>query len=289
MPDQINVRQGFTLIELSLSIAFIAVLSIAVLLVISNSVSSYHRGITLNQINTVGMDLVDDMRTVVQSSPGHAFDNECPEGSERNEVGCQVLVSGKKQAEEVKIGGKTISEVPVYGVFCTGEYSYIWNSGYVFNSAVSINGETEQARKPHAAFKNGEKDSEKIVRLMKVSDELRAVCRGFDGGQKEGETNFVWNVENGGGMAISQDLLEADNLALYDLSVPLPAKSGEADNMFYSASFILGTIQGGINVKASGNFCTPPNDKEWAEMENFDYCAINKFNFAAQATGGVGQ
>ena len=35
---------------------------------------------------------------------------------------------------------------------------------------------------------------------------------------------------------------------------------------------------------SSGNFCKTPESFE--SDENFDYCAINKFNFAAQAIGG---
>ena len=61
-------KEGFTLIELSLSIAFISVLSLAVALIITNSISAYHRGLVLNQINTTGMELVDDMRAAVQNA-----------------------------------------------------------------------------------------------------------------------------------------------------------------------------------------------------------------------------
>ncbi len=62
-------KKGFTLVELSLSIAFIAILSITIALIINDAISTYRRGLTLNQINTTGMDLVDDIRTAVQNSP----------------------------------------------------------------------------------------------------------------------------------------------------------------------------------------------------------------------------
>ena len=61
-------RRGFTLVELSLSLVFISILSLTIVLMINNAVESYQRGVTLNQINTVGMDLVDDIRTAVQNS-----------------------------------------------------------------------------------------------------------------------------------------------------------------------------------------------------------------------------
>lgn len=58
---QLRKKAGFTLVELSLSIAFIAVLSITIVLIINDAISTYRRGLTLNQINTTGMDLVDEI------------------------------------------------------------------------------------------------------------------------------------------------------------------------------------------------------------------------------------
>ena len=50
--DIFGVRQGFTLVELSLSLVFISTLSLTVVFVIAGAVSSYHKSITMNQINT---------------------------------------------------------------------------------------------------------------------------------------------------------------------------------------------------------------------------------------------
>ena len=61
-------KEGFTLVELSLAMAFVGVLSVAVVLIISNTVSAYRRGLTLSRVNMVGSDLVDDMRSSVQGS-----------------------------------------------------------------------------------------------------------------------------------------------------------------------------------------------------------------------------
>ena len=38
-------------------------------------------------------------------------------------------------------------------------------------------------------------------------------------------------------------------------------------------------------MKTAGNYCVPPKDYNKKDYANFDYCAINKFNFAVQATG----
>ena len=70
-------KKGFTLIELSLSIAFIAVLSIAVALIVSNAIATYHRGVLLNQINTTGMELVDDVRGAIQGAQARSVTYDC--------------------------------------------------------------------------------------------------------------------------------------------------------------------------------------------------------------------
>ena len=80
-----TVKTGFTMIELSLSLVFVGILSIMMVLIISDTVASYRRGVTLNRINTVGMDLVDDMRSAVQnSSAGSLNEGHRPDRAERS-------------------------------------------------------------------------------------------------------------------------------------------------------------------------------------------------------------
>ena len=50
-------RTGFTLVELAISIGFIALLSITVAVITTNLVSAYQRGLTMKQVNTTGMDI----------------------------------------------------------------------------------------------------------------------------------------------------------------------------------------------------------------------------------------
>lgn len=311
-------KDGFTLIELSFAIAFIAILSLAIMLIINDTISSYRRGITLNQINTAGMDLVKDMRAAIRGS-----------SSESASMDCKFRYSGVATAEKqctdddgynfisivrtatVKVGGKSIGDdVPVFGALCTGGYSYIWNSGYFFNSG---DYEVVGVSKAVLSYKLNEKDETITGKLLKIPDDSRDVCVsqviGSNPsnylmkriGNTEGrDASNVFDIR--GYSALSEkpiDVLGYDvddgtetgmenNLAIYDLDVAKPATAtttmtNSMNDLFYSISFILGTIQGGINVKSVGNFCATPADYE---VENFDYCAINKFNFAAQATGG---
>lgn len=244
-------KKGFTLVELSLSLVFIGILSITAVLIINNTMLAYQRGLTLNKINDVGMDLVDDMRTVVQGSPVK-LDGECSEGSESS------CVSFAKKGLVSGVDG----EVPLYGGFCTGKYSYLWRSGYLDGRevGVKINGDVGEG-----------------YWLAKIRDEDRRICNYYKEmaeGHFGGDINFD--------VAEYEELMPSDSrLAIYDLYVPMPAESDAIKTMFYSVSFVLGTRGGGVNILAEGDYCTPPE----GDNSNFNYCAINKFNFAAQAGG----
>lgn len=317
MRAEINTRfkHGFTIVELSLSIAFIAILSILVVLIISNAVSSYHRGITLNQLNTVGMDVVDDMRMAVQDSSarsavkmcGEIYENTTIKGNCERDNGMTLVMA--ERTGPVKIGNRNETNVPLFGAFCTGGYSYVWNSGYFFSDDYTVSKGNNIGDGANLVYKIAGSDTVhnwrnehdgKNFKLLKVKDENRLVCRaaaknlnsnssGYyltNSGARSNLRGDAFDISANNIEEEPTDVLEgSSNLAIYDLTSALPAESGESGNMFYSVSFILGTVQGGINVMSSGSYCATPEGQN-QEVENFDYCAINKFNFAAQATGG---
>lgn len=284
-----GIKEGFTLVELSLSIAFIAILSITVVLIINDAISTYQRGLTLSQINTVGMDLVDDMRSALQNSPAEKVveiceglygDNSAQENACKNDGG-RKFVSVQKFANnsnKIKVKGKDTVNVPIYGAFCTGAYSYVWNSGYLYtkdNSGV--------ARARLSYEYEGANYTIENFRLVKVSDESRSVCKNALGsGKYSASVSSDFSAEEAKEEpVVLLDDDDSNTLALYGLYAPAPAENG-AKTMFYSVSFVLGTVRGGINVMSGGNFCATPGEYD----SDFDYCAINKFNFAVQANGG---
>ena len=350
------MRRGFTLIELSLSLVFVGTLSIMMIVIIQNTVSSYQRGMTLNKINTAGMDLVDDFRSAVQNSSSDAVTSLCvdyyPEGS----AGRQACIEDEadsfvritKYARVILSDGTVREQMPVSGAFCTGSYSYIWNSGYFWDdeeSNVVANG-AGQVREVVGAkpavlrystrddnnrvvvrtvgnenWPNGEgendADSGKAFRLLKVRDDTRAVCVAamrqvvdVKYGSGYGSSNYmnyetleanrnlmtnVFDISQDGLYSYSlQDSSELpmevlakdsnNDLVLYDLYTSRPAISSTRNNMFYAVSFIVGTVRGGIDIAGTGQNCTPPAEYD---KEDFDYCAINKFNFAVQASGDI--
>ena len=332
-------REGFTLVELALSMAFIGILSVAVILVIANTVASYRRGLTVAQVNTTGVDIVDDMRLAVSNSSSKAASSDCDRfydaGTARNDCKndeAYSFVTAVKKAE-VKVSGASIgTDVPVYGAFCTGTYSYIWNSGY-FDMMESEGGNAEvlgagkwatftyknidnkivevvgSLNKNNDFTKVGEDgkihvgDENRPFRLLKIRDDNRAVCVGVarwsssEGYLGNNYNSYIINFDINGKFDISdygaldedpEDLILADtdnDLALFDLYIARPAESTTQKNMFYAASFILGTLGGGVNITTPGRSCEAPSSYT---VENFDYCAINKFSFAMQASGNGG-
>lgn len=285
-------KLGFTLIELSLSIAFLSILSITIVLIITNAVSAYHRGLTLNDINSVGMDLVDDLRGAVQNSPYEPASSICAvvyPGNDENTTKCIEDSAAKftslVRRADVRIGNQSESDVPVFGAFCTGGFSYVWNSGYFASTDAIVADNNLTSAKLEV---NGTEVP--AFKLIKVRDRNREVC--VNAVKKVGDYDssddinptFKINLDNPESEPPVDLLAANNNLALYSLTVPAPADNGN-NVLFYSMSFILGTVQGGVNVKASSDYCATPGGFN-SDIANFDYCAINKFNFAAQATGG---
>ena len=291
MPKEFS-KEGFTLIELSLSIVFIAVLSLSIVITILNTVSSYRRGLTLSQVNTLGMAIADDMRAAVQNASTRSPVADCSliYADATMKATCENNNAEKfvydKRAGNIRIGTQEEKNVPLFGTFCTGAYSYVWNSGYFGADNVSV----LNVNKASVTYNyKGTKTTKNDFRLLKIRDDSRAICEQFF------RTNYGANFSTFNGkfdvssISIDEepvellDNKEGNDLAIYDISSTAPAASPDKANMFYSVSFILGTTRGGANIKANGKSCAAPQD---SALSDFDYCAINKFNFAVQANGG---
>jgi Tfp pilus assembly protein PilE len=294
-------KDGFTLVELSISIAFIAILSITITLLTTNIIASYQRGLTLKQINTTGTDLINDIKSSISNSSSKNLTDLCGstyadesvrEACENDKA--QNFVSLSRSAT-VTLNGESIGVMPVYGAFCTGTYSYIWNSGYFFSGD---HGVSLPAAKLIYKNEDGAQKTAENFRLLKLNDPSRSVCVAMtlngsatsmnEANYNPGVTEFSneINISNLG--LVSSDpieLLDPNNeydLALYGLAVARPAQDSLTRNVLYSGYFILATIRGGININVDGDYCSAPSEYSTTTT---DYCAINKFNFAIQASG----
>lgn len=304
-------KSGFTLVELSFAVLFVAVLALTVIVITMNLIANYKRGLMLKQVNTIGNSLIDDFRASISASSSKKITGLCETNYTQaapltacNNDGAYSAVylvrNGNVTIGQGTSDAETLNNIPLYGAFCSGAYSYIWNSGYLF-------GDNYSASTGKASLKYLNENSSAATlsdfRLIKIRDPKRYVClsqiSNLGSSSAAIQQTYTKNTDlvnslpgnfdiTGFGEAVSEapvDLLENDeysDLALYDFSVIKPASDTTDRNIFYSGSFILATIRGGINITTSGDYCATPDEYE---VEDFDYCAINKFNFAIQASG----
>jgi hypothetical protein len=280
-------KTGFTIIELLLAMTFLALLLIGITLLIIRITAIYQKGLTVRAINTTGRVLIDDFTRTVSGSP----------------------IVNVSFAEDENAAGKVkdyffenLNEagVQMSGGFCTGAFSYIWNTAYAIkddNRLISYNGSSD-------------------FRLIKVPDPERQICAQhmsltlpvsdlktisfpcpdigstsyqipikvdgrYVGQPLDEQTTFLppsgWCDQPTELLANSND-----GLTLYNFRV-FPASSNQiTGHIFYTATFILATLRGDVNIYAPGDYCQDIPDNLDTD---FSYCAINKFNFAMRATG----
>ena len=286
-------KKGFTLVELSLAVAFISVLLLTIGWLTIHITSTYEKGLAMKAINSSAKEIIDDISRAIAASPARTISSLCSEvynpetrpNAYKNCVDDNARkLSYQQRYANVKIKGEN-KQVPVNGVFCTGRYSYIWNTAYVLNR------DDYETIAQNASF-NGNN----TFRLLKVSDFSRSLCvqhmvpteylydedttyvsSGDTVMDKVGNTNFV-------GIRTITDLLDnsENDIAIYDFTIFSPSFHYLTSSGYYSGTFILATLRGGVDINATGDFCTDPPDNL---NTDFAYCAINKFNFSTRAAG----
>lgn len=305
-------KKGFTLIELTLAIAFISILLITIGVVTVDIISVYRKGVAMKAVNSTGLDLIREFSDSIAAAPSVNYADICNETYKDNpdnkgkceENGAQKIIYQEyKTPGIIKINGKDNSEknVPVVGAFCNGKDSFLWNTGYVKNAIYTTAADNSEILGAIMTYNyidpvdNITKTKTKEdFRLLKVSDPNRELCAGRIGNEVSYDSENIYKSKNDEGKFVFQmtsvlkeeplELLPTTNkavgLALYSFIVYPPIKniSGET---FNSASMILATITGGVDITKSGDYCTVPADP----FSDFNYCAINKFNFAMRSTG----
>ncbi|MDO4967249.1 MAG: hypothetical protein Q4E70_00565 [Candidatus Saccharibacteria bacterium] len=283
-----NRKKGFTFVELSLALVFVSVLLITIAWLTLHLTTVYEKGLAMKAVNSVGKELVDDFSRAVSASPALTIDSLCAKKYNKTTNQYQYnncmndsarKFSYQQRYNKVKIAGVE-RIVPTNGVFCTGRYSYIWNSAYVLNP-------TDYPRTTTGNYQatfNYSGGTNNNFRLLKVSDFNRELCtEHMDNSQYLYDDSPVYTLS---GMApeTNEELLDnsENNLALYDMSIFAPTVHELTSSAYYSGTFILATLRGGIDINSTGEFCSDPPDNL---NTDFAYCAINKFNFAMQANG----
>lgn len=262
-------RKGFTIIELVLAMGFLTTILVTIAILLIQIMSIYQKGLSLRAVNTMGQQLIDELSRTVGGSP--IVPNINPVPNDSGIVNEQALATALRRYYVSNTIVEDGRQKQINGVFCTGSYSYIWNT--------PESDPTNSASPNVLTLQYGETGERKIYKMARVVDNTRRICQEAQGDSPA--SNFIINTTDPEPIElINTD--EAD-LYLYDFTVFPATQNTITGQTFYSANFILGTMRGGINIMSNGDYCEDLASQEM--VSDFSYCAVNKFNFAMRATG----
>ena len=275
-------KKGFTIIEITLAMTFLAILMVSIATLIMRVTNIYQKGLAMRAINATGTEIIEDItRTVGDAS--YLVDIHSQD-AELGGNGVMEYDNNYKLVEKYYYDYTVYNEnhngknfnVQYFGVLCTGDYSYIWN--------------TARALDPDFTTKNFITVNGEKVKMVRVYDREQTQCNKDKNGSVANlaKRNYLPVTIN----VPADNVVELINndemdLALYEFNVTPATQSAITRQSFISANFILATRQGGININANGDFCRGEDNEFKDEYEGtmFNYCAVNKFSFSAR-TGG---
>ena len=275
-------KKGFTIIEITLAMTFLAILMVSIATLIMRVTNIYQKGLAMRAINATGTEIIEDItRTVGAAS--YLVDIHSQD-AELGGNGVMEYDNNYKLVEKYYYDYTVYNEnhdgknfnVQYFGVLCTGDYSYIWN--------------TARALDPDFTTKNFITVNGEKVKMVRVYDREQTKCNKDKNGSVANlaKRNYLPVTIN----VPADNVVELINndemdLALYEFNITPATQSAITRQSFISANFILATRQGGININANGDFCRGEDNEFKDEYEGtmFNYCAVNKFSFSAR-TGG---
>lgn len=275
-------KKGFTIIEITLAMTFLAILMVSIATLIMRVTNIYQKGLAMRAINATGTEIIEDItRTVGAAS--YLVDIHSQD-AELGGNGVMEYDNNYKLVEKYYYDYTVYNEnhngknfnVQYFGVLCTGDYSYIWN--------------TARALDPDFTAKNFITVNGEKVKMVRVYDREQTQCNKDKNGSVANlaKRNYLPVTIN---VPVDNvvELINNDemDLALYEFNITPATQSAITRQSFISANFILATRQGGININANGDFCRGEDNEFKDEYEGtmFNYCAVNKFSFSAR-TGG---
>ena len=105
---------GFTIIEITLAMAFISVLLLSITLVSIQAGKVYNRGVILRDVNQSGREISDTLRRdFVQTNAKKITKNESGD----------YIITVRESSNDIS------------SRFCLGDYSYVWNYAKILNNA----------------------------------------------------------------------------------------------------------------------------------------------------------
>ncbi len=300
-----TTKSGFTIVETTIVTAFIALLLIAIATIVSNMLAIFQKGVTLNAINNVGRNLISEFNSTINTAPSIDTTSLCrkflsgasvedQEECIRNGAFNYIYQEYAQNVDDPATREENMLQMN--GIFCTGEYTYMWNTWY--------------GRKNEIKLSLTYLDSNKIrhdltdFNLIRFEDKTYRACQQrvakdsynsvdssnltIDMSETANENEYRMQVEPQNGFVESSEA----NLYLYELVIFPVSQDVVTQRAFFSGTFILGTGNGDATITRVEDTCDPNDDGRLDTSSNkfdlgskFNYCGINKFNFAARTAG----
>lgn len=242
--NQDNESNGFTLVELTLSMGFVAALLLAVVLTVIQIGNIYNKGIVLKAVDQVGRFLSNDIKNTISQSTSFSV------------VAAPIPLPIPNTIDYKYIKQKDGLGHDVGGRLCMGKYSYVWNYGKAINKSYS------------GLNKN---DSGETIRFVKVVDDTGYYC-------KETAPGVYHNINT----SQSTELLKSGDYqtAIHSFNitevVPMDPKTKQT---IYKVSFLLGTNDN-ESIQDTYQDCKTP--KQSSEQDS-SYCALNYFQLLVRS------
>lgn len=248
MNQKTSRQSGFTIIELTLAMAFVSLLLVAIALTVIQIINIYNKGMTMKDVNQAGRAISTDIRqTLSESEPFDPNDTEHKHSCLQNaNGGCEMLSSTNSSGSSDPLGGR----------LCTGTYSYIWNYKFKKNGS---------AIDPLVNIRSSGKE----VRFVRVRDASAKYC-----------ANIRTPIDDTNDSPV--ELLSADSkLVLQGFTIDRVANDPSVGEALYRLTIVIGTDDSGAikDTNTMNALCKPPSEDEG--LQNF--CAVNRFDFTALA------
>lgn len=286
-----RTRSGFTIVELMLAMAFLGTMLLGIAALVMRITNIYQKGLALRAVNSTGREIISDFTRTINGAP---TDVEINPAVTSSASGTAVSAKSVAEAQANYFLSVEKEDKQIAGVFCTGAYSYVWNTA---DNLRDDSGASD-------VFRIETSDGKTITpRLARFVDRQRFACAhepiGADGHTFAPAANtdyksnaYTFDLHE---IASSDDVTELisrdeNDLAIYDLRILPATQNDTTKQIFFSGSFILATLRGGVNIESNGDFCSGEGNLDGTDfsLNDFDYCAVNKFNFSARATGEAG-
>lgn len=300
-------KSGFTIVELMLAMTFVATLLIAIAIVTINIVTIYQKGLALKAVNNVGRSLIEEVTTTINSAPAVDTTSLCHHLAAHQLYYENPAACIQDHAYRYVYNDRYDDQDRQYsGVFCTGNFSYLWNTRYGINDrrkTLSLKYRDQAGNEQTIGAAENDRP-----RLIRIQDRTYRVCTAFleasashgagntDNWELDitseyrGTFNSVPRPTDGYLNAFDLDLL------LYEFTIQPISQDSITLRTYMAGNFILATDRGGIDITTTGDYCQNTYKDADGNTVNstsklgnlgaeFNYCAINKFNFAARTAG----